>query len=232
MEDLDVDNVVIQRFDRQLAGTSARDFVMKLKKHLGFQQLLVGQGFALGHGREGDVPTLQRLGAEFGFGVSVHPPVLLDGLAISSSQIRSALAAGNVERASQLLGRPYRVAGEVVQGDARGQMIGIPTANLQTWPEQLMPAVGVYACLARIGETVYQAATNIGMRPTFEGLDTVQYLEAHLLDFHGNLYGQKMQLDFLARLRDEEKFDTVQALVEKIQQDIAQTREILTRAQS
>jgi len=227
---LGVDIVIIQRFDRQLADTSARDFIMELKERLGLQQLLVGHDFTLGRKREGDVPTLRRFGEELGFEVEVSQPVLLDGQVISSSQIRSALTAGNVERALQLLGRSYRLTGEVVPGDGRGRTIGIPTANLKTWSEQLLPAVGVYACQVRIGEKVYRAATNIGVRPTFDRSTTFLHVEAHLLDFQGDLYGQKIQLDFLARLRGEQKFADVQALVTQIQEDIARTRQLVTQA--
>jgi riboflavin kinase/FMN adenylyltransferase len=223
---LGVDSVILQRFDRQLANTSARDFVLKLKQRLGLQQLLVGHDFTLGRGREGDIPTLTKLGEELGFKVVAHQPVLQDGLVISSSQIRSALTAGNVERAHQLLGRPYRVSGGVVSGDGRGRTIGIPTANLNPWSEQLLPGVGVYACQARFGDQVFPAATNIGVRPTFDNSTTVQHVEAHLLDYQGDLYGQVIQLNFLGRLRGELKFPNARALVTQIQDDIGRTRQV------
>ena len=226
---LGVDIVILQRFDRQLADTSARDYVMKLKERLGLRRLLVGHDFTLGRGREGDIPTLRRLGEELGFEVEEHQPVLLDGQVISSSQIRSALTAGNVERAHQLLGRSYRLTGEVIPGDGRGRTIGIPTANLNPWSEQLLPATGVYACQAQIRDKVFRAATNIGVRPTFDGSTTSLHVEAHLLDFKGDLYGQKVRLDFLARLRGEQKFPNVQALVAQIQEDIARTRQLVTQ---
>jgi len=226
---LDVDIVILQRFDRQLANTSAREFVMKLKERLGLRQLLVGHDFTLGRGREGDIPTLKRLGEELGFKVQVNQPVLMNDQVISSSQIRSALSAGNVEHAAQLLGRAYRLIGEVVPGDGRGRTIGIPTANLNAWSEQLLPAAGVYACQGRVGENVYRAATNIGVRPTFDSSSISTHVEAHLLDFQGNLYGQKIWLDFLARLRGEQKFADIQSLVKQIQEDIARTRELLSQ---
>ena len=226
---LDVDIVIIQRFDRQLADTSARDFVLRLRERLGLQQLLVGHDFTLGRGREGDIPTLGRLGKELGFEVGVNPPVLLDGQVISSSQIRAALSVGDVESAYRLLGRPYRVTGEVVPGDGRGRTIGIPTANLKPWSEQLLPGAGVYVCQAWIGDKVYGAAANVGVRPTFDGSTSFLRVEAHLLDFQGNLYGQNIQLDFLTRLRDEQKFTSVQALVVQIQEDIAHARQLLTQ---
>ncbi len=225
---LGVDIVILQRFDRQLADTSARDFMIKLRERLGLRHLLVGHDFTLGRGREGDIPTLKKLGDEFGFEVEVHQPVLLDDEVISSSQIRSALTGGNVERAQQLLGRAYRLTGEVVPGDGRGRTIGIPTANLKTWSEQLLPSAGVYACQAKIREKVFRAATNIGVRPTFDGTSSFLHVEAHLLDFQGDLYGQKVHLDFLTRLRGEQKFPNVEALVAQIQEDITRTRQLVT----
>jgi riboflavin kinase/FMN adenylyltransferase len=227
---LGVDIVILQRFDRQLADTSARDFVIKLKERLGLRHLLIGHDFTLGRRREGDIPTLKRLGEELGFEVEVHQPVLLEGQVISSSQIRSALTAGNVEHAQQLLGRAYRLTGEVVPGDGRGRTIGIPTANLETWSDQVLPAAGVYACRAQIRDKIFRAATNIGVRPTFDGTSTLLHVETHLLDFQGDLYGQKVQLDFLTRLRGEQKFPNVQALVAQIQEDIARTRQLVTQA--
>jgi riboflavin kinase/FMN adenylyltransferase len=232
IDSLGVDFIIIQQFDRQLAGTSARDYVMRLKEHLGVQQLLVGQDFALGRGREGNIHILRQLGDEFGFEVVVNQPVLLDGQAISSSQIRSELTAGNVERAHQLLGRPYRITGEVIPGDGRGHMIGIPTANLNPWSEQLLTGAGVYACQAWTADNkAYQAATNIGVRPTFDGSATYQHVEAHLLDYTGDLYGQTIHLDFLTRLRDEQKFASAQALYTQIQEDITRIRQLTSQTE-
>jgi riboflavin kinase/FMN adenylyltransferase len=118
----------------------------------------------------------------------------------------------------------------VVPGDGRGRKIGIPTANLTTWSDQLLPGAGVYVCRARIGSEVYGAATNIGVRPTFDGSTTFMHVEAHLLDFQGDLYGQKIQLEFISRLRGEQKFSSVQALVTQIREDIAMTRQLLAKA--
>lgn len=225
--ELGVDIVIIQRFDQQLANTSARDFVTQLKDKLGIKQLLVGRDFALGRGREGNIPALERLGNEMGFGVIVNQPVLQDGQVISSSQIRVALTNGDVNTALRLLGRPHRITGEVVPGDRRGRTIGIPTANLNIWNEQLLPCTGVYACRVNITGHVFGAATNIGVRPTFDGASSLLHVETHLLDFNGDLYGQKIQLEFLERLRGEQKFPNVQALISQIQADIAQTRQVL-----
>jgi len=228
LSELGVDIVIIQRFDRQLADTSARDFVLKLKSQLGLMKLLVGHDFTLGRGREGNIPTLERLGKEFNFEGEVTQPVLLRGQVISSSQVRAALAEGNVAYAHDLLGKPYYVVGDVVPGDGRGRTIGIPTANLNVWHEQLLPKTGVYVSRARIGGEVFGAATNIGIRPTFDGSAPVIHVEAHILDFNRDIYNQKVSLDFLARLRGEQKFPNVQELVKQIHADIEQARQLLT----
>jgi riboflavin kinase/FMN adenylyltransferase len=227
--DLGVDIVIIHRFDRQLADTSAQDFMVRLKERLGLRKLLVGNDFTLGRGREGDVNILSCLGEELGFEVIVNPPVFLDGQVISSSQIRAAISAGDVIKAYRLLGRPYQITGDVIPGDGRGRAIGIPTANLHVWSEQLLPATGVYACQACVSGKYYLAATNIGIRPTFNGSSPTLWVETHLLDFNGDLYDHKIHINFLQRLRGERKFPNIQSLVAQIQLDIAQTRVLLTQ---
>lgn len=230
LSELGVDIVIIQHFDRQLADTSAREYVLKLKKQLGLKRLLVGHDFTLGKGREGNIPTLEHLGKELSFEVEVTQPVLFDSQVISSSQIRAALAEGNVAYVHNLLGRPFSITGVVVPGDGRGRTIGIPTANLNVWHEQLLPKTGVYVCRARIEAEVFGAATNIGIRPTFDGSAPLIHVEAHILDFNRDIYNQKVSLDFLARLRGEQKFPNVQELVKQIHADIEQARQLLAQA--
>jgi riboflavin kinase/FMN adenylyltransferase len=227
---LGVDIVIIQQFDRQLANTSARDFVIRLKDRLGMRRLFVGHDFTLGRNREGNIAALAQLGKELDYQVVTQPPVLLDRQVISSSQIRAALSAGNVTTAHRLLGRPYRISGKIIPGDGRGRTIGIPTANLEIWKEQLLPATGVYVCRAVVNEKTYGAATNIGVRPTFDGATHIQHVESHLLDFDGDLYGQQLQLDFIGRLRGEQKFPSVQTLIAQIRSDISEARQILAQA--
>ena len=228
--ELGVDVVITQTFDLQLAATSAPDFIRILKERLGLRQLWVGYDFALGHGRTGNVDVLRELGESFDYQLHVVPPVTEGQQVISSSQIRSLLEAGEVQQASRLLGRPYRLGGQVTHGDGRGRTIGIPTANLDTGDEKLVPGRGVYACLADIGGQRWAAATNIGVRPTFDGQETVPHVEAHLLGFTGDLYDQVLQLSFLERLRGEQRFANIQALVAQIEQDIAHTRQIAATA--
>ncbi len=229
LDKLDVDIVVTFPFTYELSQSSAREYVSLLIGHLGFQQLWVGYDFALGKGREGNVPYLQVLGEEFGYSVHVVDPVKCEDQIVSSSLIRKLIGEGAVIDANRFLGRYYRVAGEVVHGDGRGKKIGIPTANLETGDEKLIPGAGVYACRAEINDKFWPAAVNVGTRPTFESTDQRSHVEAYILDFSDELYGQKIALDFVERLRGEVRFDSVEELLKQIYMDIDQTREIIDR---
>ncbi len=225
--ELGVDAVITHPFNMQVAAMSAHEFMATLHRHLELKHLCVGSDFALGRGREGDVPMLQRLGDEFGYSVEAVQPVEVDGRVVSSSLIRAHLAAGEVEQVARLLGRPYQVSGEVVLGDGRGKLLGIPTANLTVWAERALPKAGVYVCQARLNDRVWGAVTNVGVRPTFETQPVQPRVEAHILDFSDDIYGQQLSLDFLVRLRDEARFPNVDALVEQINKDISRARTIL-----
>lgn len=225
---LGVDVVIIEPFTMELAQTSAREFIKRLSKSLGLKHLLVGHDFALGRGREGDFEVLSRLGLEFGYKVDEVEAIQHQNEIISSSRIRLMVEAGEVNRTAQNLGRPYRVSGEVVAGDHRGRKIGFPTANLSVPIGKIIPAAGVYACRAWIDDKAWEAATNIGVRPTFDGQGKTVHLEAHLLDFSGDLYGRTVSLDFIERLRGEKRFPDIQALITQISKDIQLTREILS----
>ncbi len=224
---LGVDMVIIEPFTRELANTSAREFIERLYNRLGLNHLLIGHDFALGRGREGNFDVLSKLGLEFGFEVEEVQAIQSQGEIISSSQIRLLLEAGDVSRAGLWLGRPYLVRGEVVSGDRRGRSIGFPTANLSVTPGKILPASGVYACRAWVDGQVWGAATNIGVRPTFDGQGPILHLEAHLLDYSGDLYGQTISLEFIERLRGEVRFPDIQALIAQISQDVQQTRVLL-----
>jgi riboflavin kinase / FMN adenylyltransferase len=226
---LGVDMVIIEPFTRELSQTSAREFIERLHNRLGLKHLLMGHDFALGHGREGNFDVLSKLGLEYGFSVEEVKAVQSQGEIISSSQIRLLLEAGNVSRAGLWLGRPYLVSGRVVLGDRRGRSIGFPTANLSVTPGKILPASGVYACRAWVDGQAWGAATNIGVRPTFDGQGSALHLEAHLLDYSGDLYGQTISLEFIERLRGEQRFPDIQALIAQISQDVQQTRVILTQ---
>jgi riboflavin kinase/FMN adenylyltransferase len=227
---LGLDVLVILPFTSATARTRAADFVETLTHHLCLIELWGGPGFGLGYQREGDVPFLRHLGAERGFAVRVVEPLVWAGELVSSSRVRAALEAGDIPEATGCLGRPYRLTGLVVRGDGRGHNIGVPTANLSPLPGRLIPAGGTYACLAHTEHLGRRpAVVNVGTRPTFTGSPHGQALvvEAHLLDFDADLYGQALALDFVARLRDERTFPTPDALVEQIHNDIAHARVIL-----
>lgn len=227
LSELGVDLLVVLPFTPTVAGTPALRFVTGLCQHLRMAELWAGPDFALGHRRMGDVPRLRRLGQRMGFRVRVIEPLQWMGSAVSSTRIRAALTGGDVEEANGCLGRPYRLSGVVVRGRGLGRTMGIPTANLEPPPGRLIPANGVYAGLAhteRDGE--WSAVVNVGVRPTISA-DRLT-VEAHLLDFEGDLYDQSLAVDFVARLRDEEVFPSLNALVEQIQADIVRARAALS----
>src|SRR5579859_2104187 len=224
---LGVDATVTHPFSLAVSEITAAEFVDRLLRYAKLDELWCGSDFALGHNREGTVEYLEAEGKRRGFRVRVMPPVLIDGEVISSTRIRQTLRDGAVEQAARYLGRPFRLAGQVVEGAKRGRQLGIPTANLAVSEEHATPAVGVYACWASAPGWQGQAVVNIGFRPTFEGAEARPTVEAHLLDFSGNLYGQTVALDFIARLRPEIKFPGVEALLAQIQRDILQARRLL-----
>jgi riboflavin kinase/FMN adenylyltransferase len=220
------DIVITQNFTRTLAETSAQDYLSLLQKHLRFTHLSVGHDFALGHNREGNVAFLRQAGLSMGFTIFEINPVKLDDEIISSSRIRNFLREGNISKANRYLGWNYELSGKVVPGDQRGRRIGIPTANLSIDPEKIIPAPGVYACLAFVNDQPMPAATNIGYRPTFDGVDQSLHLETHILDYEGDLYGQSIRLVFIDRLRGEQRFPDIASLVSQIREDIHRVREL------
>ncbi|NDJ53880.1 MAG: bifunctional riboflavin kinase/FAD synthetase, partial [Chloroflexi bacterium] len=204
---LGVDLIVTHPFNEAVRQIRAQDFVDRLITHLRMQSLWVGQNFALGYQREGDINFLNAYGIRRGF--SVRPIDMTesrDGQRVSSTSIREALAAGKISSAEQLLGRPFRLSGKVMQGAQRGRQIGIPTANLDIAPEKALPKQGVYAGWATTANQRHPTVINIGMRPTFESEGSRPTVEAHLLDFSGDLYGQPLHLDFVLRIREEMRF--------------------------
>ena len=233
---LGIDLGVIQHFTLEFAQKSPREFMTLLKNHLGLKGLVVGPDFAVGRNRVGDLPVLQALGEELGYSVSIIEPVEWEGKSVRSSSIRLLLNEGNVTEAADLLGRCYHVKGTVEVGDQRGRKIGIPTANLRIHSEKLRPADGVYATRAWLQDRaipdVHHSVTNIGVRPTVDGIQ--HRFETHLLDFpamgrNDDLYGQTVTIEFVARLRDEKRFTSLDELVAQIQIDIDRARQILSR---
>jgi riboflavin kinase/FMN adenylyltransferase len=217
--ELGVQELVIIPFDQGFAHQSPQEFIDRvLIERLGAESVSVGENFRFGHGAAGDADLLRADGR---FQTRVVPLVEADGEVISSSRIRGLIAAGDVEAAARLLGAPFRLRGEVVHGDHRGRELGFPTANLV--PDQLLalPGHGVYAC--RMGARA--AAVSIGVRPTFQTGRGV-LVEAYVLDFEGDLYGQEITLEFLSRLRGERRFTSAEALIEQMAADVELTREL------
>jgi riboflavin kinase/FMN adenylyltransferase len=220
LAELGVEELVIVPFDEEFAKLSAAEFIDQvLVQQLGATHVSVGTNFRFGYSADG---TTELLAADTRFQSRVVPLVEGEGAIVSSSRIRRLLADGHVEQAADLLGQPFRVRGEVVTGDQRGRELGYPTANLIPKAGLICPANGVYAC--RVGKQM--AAVNVGVRPTF-GADQALLVEAFLIDFKGNLYGQALTLEFIARLRGEERFSGVEALIEQMGRDVERTRELL-----
>lgn len=227
---LGVDVIITHPFDREVSNLTAYDFMTRLKNHLGIDHLLVGYDFALGKDREGNIQRLTELGGELGYSVQVIGAISDESGVISSTEIRKLISLGNVEAAASLLGRSYSLSGPVVHGDGRGRHINIPTANIQYPGSKLLPANGIYACRIWVGQESHAAATNIGYNPTFTPDKRIANVEAHLLDFDRDLYGEHVTLEFVSRLRDEMRFDSVDALLRQIQGDIEQTRRIILKS--
>lgn len=222
-----VDVVITEPFTRDLAAVSAYEFMSRLKRHLGLEHLFIGYDFALGKGREGNAARLTEIGRELGYTVEVVPAVGDESGVISSTEIRKLVSRGDVAEAALLLGHPYQIGGPVIHGDHRGRTIGFPTANIDYPPQKALPSNGIYACWAWLGNERFAAAINVGLRPTVHDDQTIPNVEAYLLDFDREIYGQHLRLDFVARLRDELKFPSLDALIEQMHRDVAQARDIL-----
>ncbi len=219
-----IDEVYTLAFDDALRRVSAETFCRQLRHGLDMRELSVGQDFALGHRREGNVSRLRELGRQRGFDVQVNDLVRDGEGVISSTAIRKALEAGDLTGARRGLGRSHAVAGEVVRGAGRGRQMGFPTANIAVWERQVIPANGVYASQVWLGEKRFRAATNVGRRPHFDG--EALTVEPHILDFDSDIYGQWLRVSFEVRLRDERKFNSLDALVTQIAADAEATRKL------
>ncbi len=222
--DLGADHVVVLRANPELLALRAAEFFAEvIQKRLQARALVEGDNFGFGRGREGDVTTLAELCESAGIRLTVVPPLILDGDEVSSSRVRSALAAGNVREAALLLGRPYRLHGIVGSGQRRGQKLGFPTANLEQ-VQTLIPGDGVYAVRVPHEGKIWPGAANVGSNPTFG--ETARKVEIHLIGFQGDLYGKWLTVDFVERLRDTSQFKSVAELVEQLRRDIEQARRI------
>ena len=218
-----IDLIVTHPFNDEVRQIRAAVFVDQLLAALDMRQLWGGNNIALGYKREGDVPFLRQQGAEKGFIVETMTDLVeWDGAPASSRRVREALAAGDMATVNGCLGRRHSVRGPVVKGDQRGRTIGFPTANLALWDELLLPGYGVYATYAAIHDRRFAAATNVGVRPTVNGGGVT--IEAHLLDFDEDIYGEEVRLEFVGRIRPEMKFDGLAALKGQIMADVGEVR--------
>jgi riboflavin kinase/FMN adenylyltransferase len=222
-----LDFVVFLRFSRALADYTPRRFVEEiLLGRLGVTELVIGHNHAFGRNRSGDAATLQEIGVELGFAVNLVEPVRTGDSPISSTRIREAVAGGAVEDARIGLGRPYSFLGKVVRGEGRGRGLGFPTANLLVdAPDKLLPPSGIYAVWANLPTGVFPGALHIGPRPTFPG--SPPSVELYLIDFTGDLYGEELRVDLIRRLRGVEAFGSAEALVEQMEQDVAEATAVL-----
>lgn len=227
-EEHGIDLTLVLRFDKGLASLEPEEFVRAmLVEELRVKKVVVGEDFRFGHNRTGDATTLVELGGTYGFEAEAIGLVgTADRNRISSSDIRRLIADGDVEAAAELLGRNYRLAGEVVQGDERGRKLGFPTANLGPDTRACLPGRGVYTGWWVSNDKRLPGVINVGVRPTFKESDP-PLCEIHLLDFEGNLYGVQGEVEFMQFLRPEQKFDGVDALVAQISADVARARGLL-----
>lgn len=218
-----IDYVYCLRFNRKLAELSAHDFVKNiLVDQLNAKIVVVGDDLRFGAKRSGDVHLLNQLGQQYGFKVIQLPTVMWGESRVSSTRVREALQQGRMDLAKQLLSRNYRLWGKVVHGDKRGRVLGFPTANINLH-RKLVPLMGIFVIRAHgLGKKIYQGVANIGMRPIFQG--TRVLLEVHLFDFHDNIYGHNLEVEFLHKLRDEAHFDSVEALVAQMHQDALEAK--------
>lgn len=224
--DSGVDAIFVQRFTAEFSRITAEDFVRRLLVgSLGVRQVVVGHRVTFGYQRGGGADLLRRLGEECGFAVEVIGPVEVDGIEVSSSAVRRTIVAGDLAGAQRLLGRAVNVNGRVVHGHHRGKTLGFPTANLRV-AGLVLPPDGVYAVRVRIGEKRYGGVANLGKRPTFG--ENERGLESYVFDYDGNLYGRIIDVSFVRHLRGEIKFPSPQALIERIHQDVAAAREVLS----
>lgn len=228
MSGVGIETGLMLRFNRELREMSAETFVRQiLVGRLNAREVWVGEGFRFGHGRHGDLALLQQLGAELGFVAQALPTVSLAGERISSTQIRQALQEGNFQGAAKLLGRPFVIAGRVERGQQLGRTLGYPTANVHL-RRRVSPIQGIFAVRIGVGDgpCSWPGVASLGVRPTVNEV-AEPLLEAHLFDFSGDLYGRRIAVEFVAKLRNEEKFDGLDALKVQMRLDEKAAREVL-----
>ena len=223
-----IEGVIVLNFTLDLSMLSPRDFVRDyLRAKIGVREVVVGHSVSFGHNRAGNAAMMVELGREFGFDTEVVGPIKIDGIEVSSTKVRKAIATGDLRGAARLLGRYHFLRGPVVRGRERGRTIGFPTANLASETE-CIPPDGVYATRVILDDGAYGAIANIGMRPTFA--ESERSIEAHIFDFSRDIYGMRIKLELVERIRAERKFHNADALKAQIALDLSKVREILSAA--
>ena len=227
IQELGINIVTVLTFTPRVAQLSAREFMSLVKRQVRMQGIIVGPDFALGQDREGNINLLHTLGREMKFSVETIPPYTINGEVVSSTLIRQALVQGDMRRVQTLMGRYFYLRGKVTTSNKRGRVLGFPTANLDIKPQQALPGNGIYATIAHVDGKQFPSATNIGIRPTFgEGEKTV---EAHLLNYKGDLYSREIRVEFVQKLRDEQRFLSAEELKVQIEKDIQIVKALLTK---
>ena len=223
-----IDGVIVINFTRELSNLTPRDFVRDyLLGKIGAREVVVGHSVSFGHQRAGNASVMVDLGREFGFDTTVVGPVKVGGLEVSSTKVRAMIRQPDLRGAAKLLGRYHFIHGPVIHGRERGRTIGFPTANIESETE-CMPPDGVYATRVLLDDGAYGSITNIGMRPTFS--ETTRSIEAHIFNFDRDIYGQRVKLDLIERIRPERKFESAEALRNQIALDLSKAHEILSAA--
>ncbi len=225
-----IELVVCLEFTQELAEVTAEEFAKLLADSLKMKGLVLGPDSAVGKDRRGNLAFMKEQGEELGFWAQTVETFEIDGQPVKSRRIREAVSNGNLEVCPELLGRNYYLSGEVVVGDQRGRTLGFPTANVEVDPEMRLPGDGIYATWAVIDGARHLAATSIGVRPTFDL--TQRLVEVYVMDFSGDLYGKTLGVEFIKKVRDQEKFDGLDALIKQINQDVDDCRQVLEKDQS
>ncbi|HEX3072477.1 MAG TPA: bifunctional riboflavin kinase/FAD synthetase [Ignavibacteriales bacterium] len=227
-KELGVENLLVVRFTEEFSKLSAETFIEKyLVEKIGIGKLIIGHDHRLGKGRGGDEKTLTELGVKHGFEVEKISEVLLDDEVISSTKVRNYLLEGDVSKAAKMLGRAYSFSGKVVKGAQRGRLLGFPTANVQLEnPQKLIPKNGIYAVKAKVGNKTHNGVMSLGLRPTFNDL-TEPLAEIYIFDFEEDIYHNIVAVEIISRLRDEEKFPSVEELIKQMNADVKTAKEIL-----
>ncbi len=224
---LGIDVIAVLTFSSEVAQLTAQEFMSLVKEHLKMRRLMVGPDFTLGRERHGNAQLLRALGREMKFSVEIIPPYRINGEVVSSTLVRQALAQGDMEKVRRLMGHYFRLSGKTITSDRRGRVLGFPTANLDIKPQQALPANGVYATITQINGREFPSATNIGTRPTFGGGKNL--LETHLLNYDGDLHGREIKVEFVKKLRDEQRFLSSEDLKAQIARDVRQVAAIFAK---